>query len=229
MESGITGPGSRFGWRGALVLPSEYFDAPAGYSITLDSGIYSLSGTAATLTFNRATSVAAGSYSVSGQPVALTLTVPLGLSLDSGAYGVSGQSVAFDYSGGELLGGSAHGRASRSRDVAGLKNLRMMEPKAEKGRFSIPEPPQKKIRKVVKAYAATKPEPDPVELDLRQIILEAIVEAQARYAAAQTIMEAQRQLEAQQAVEMMLADVARRQAEDDEAAQVLLAWLLTEA
>lgn len=46
--------GSRYGWRGALVFPAEYFDLASGYTLAANAGTFLLAGTNATLTYTPA-------------------------------------------------------------------------------------------------------------------------------------------------------------------------------
>ena len=107
--------GSRYGWRGALVLPDEYFDpATSGaYSLTADSGSFALTGTAASLNFGRVMPAASASFVLAGTSANLLynrrLVADVGtyayagtaanvlfnrrLVADSGAYAVSSQTV----------------------------------------------------------------------------------------------------------------------------------------
>lgn len=43
--------GGRYGWRGALVFPGEYFDLASGYTLAANAGTFLLAGTNATLTY----------------------------------------------------------------------------------------------------------------------------------------------------------------------------------
>lgn len=53
MKSGLV-DGSRYGWRGALVFPDEYFDGGATYALVAAAGVYALTGSNATLTYTSA-------------------------------------------------------------------------------------------------------------------------------------------------------------------------------
>lgn len=53
MKSGLV-DGSRYGWRGALVFPDEYFDSGATYTLVAAAGAYALTGSNATLTYTSA-------------------------------------------------------------------------------------------------------------------------------------------------------------------------------
>ena len=82
---GINAPGSRFGWRGALALPAEYFDAPtAAYTLAADAGAVALTGAAATLMLAAVLTAGSGGYAVAGAAVAMS--AGRALAADSGGY-----------------------------------------------------------------------------------------------------------------------------------------------
>jgi hypothetical protein len=95
-----------------------------GYTLTADSGSYSLTGVAAALRATRALAGAAGSYALTGQDATLTYTPAGGeftLTADAGSYALTG--VAAGLKSGRKVAGAA-GSYSLSGQAAGLRRGR---------------------------------------------------------------------------------------------------------
>lgn len=111
--------GQRYGWRGALVLPEEYFDTVSGatYTVAVDSASYALTLQPVGFIYNRVLPVTSANYTLSLQSIGLargyalpvdssgytltgrnvTVTRNLTLSVDSVSYALSLQDVTLSY------------------------------------------------------------------------------------------------------------------------------------
>lgn len=73
------------------------------YTLSVDAGSYSITGTAASLEYGRVIAAAAGSYAITGSAATLRKNIPL--TADAGSYAISGTAASLEY--GRLIAAGA--------------------------------------------------------------------------------------------------------------------------
>lgn len=104
----------------------------ASYDLAINSGAYSVSGTAANLEYHSEVSAEGGSYSVSGQDANLLLSYPL--SAEGGSYSVSGQDAALDFDSVLGVGGGSYSVSGQDVTLVAVGDYSLL---AESGSYGV--------------------------------------------------------------------------------------------
>lgn len=104
----------------------------ASYDLAINSGAYSVSGTAANLEYHSEVSAEGGSYSVSGQDANFLLSYPL--SAEGGSYSVSGQDAALDFDSVLGVGGGSYSVSGQDVTLVAVGDYSLL---AESGSYGV--------------------------------------------------------------------------------------------